>query len=237
MHAVILAAGEGSRMGAYTADRPKPFIEVGGRTLFDRQYELVADCADECTVVLGYAAENVRDQVENVRGQVENVQTIVVSDWREYDNAESLRRALDRITDDTLVCNGDIVVSESVVASLLACHRRQQQSIVGCLPGIQHEHTAIQCTADGDVIEYGMIPGHRHAGIGVIDQRDRKAALDWLERNPTEWYPGLYPVVGATRAFVPPGEHVEINRPSDIDRARRQFPLEETADESTVQTE
>jgi choline kinase len=37
MKGLILAAGRGSRMGALTADRPKCMMEIGGRTLFDRQ--------------------------------------------------------------------------------------------------------------------------------------------------------------------------------------------------------
>ena len=41
---LLFAAGMGTRMGALTADRPKPLIEVAGRTLLDRALDL-ADAA------------------------------------------------------------------------------------------------------------------------------------------------------------------------------------------------
>ena len=42
MKAIILSAGQGSRLGHLTDDRPKCLIDFGGRTLLDRQLDTLA---------------------------------------------------------------------------------------------------------------------------------------------------------------------------------------------------
>jgi L-glutamine-phosphate cytidylyltransferase len=59
---VILAAGRGRRMGAATSSGPKCLLEVGGRTLLDRQVAaLRAAGVDEVGVVVGWHAERFAD--------------------------------------------------------------------------------------------------------------------------------------------------------------------------------
>lgn len=58
---MLLAAGRGERMGALTADRPKPLLEVGGRSLIDRQLaRLAAAGIDEVVVNLSWHGEQIR---------------------------------------------------------------------------------------------------------------------------------------------------------------------------------
>ncbi len=49
--AMVFAAGLGLRMGALTADRPKPLVEVGGRALIDRTLDLVEAAGPDRVVV------------------------------------------------------------------------------------------------------------------------------------------------------------------------------------------
>ncbi len=49
--AMVFAAGLGLRMGALTADRPKPLVEVGGRALIDRTLDLVDEAGPARVVV------------------------------------------------------------------------------------------------------------------------------------------------------------------------------------------
>lgn len=55
---MILAAGFGTRMGALTADRPKPLVQVAGRPLIDHALEVAAGAGAAPVVVnLHYKAE------------------------------------------------------------------------------------------------------------------------------------------------------------------------------------
>ena len=58
MKAIILAAGEGSRLRPYTLDRPKCLVEVAGVSLIDRQISILQSCGiDEVVVIGGYRSE------------------------------------------------------------------------------------------------------------------------------------------------------------------------------------
>jgi choline kinase len=229
MHAVILAAGEGSRLGSHGSEVPKAFIDLAGRTLYDRQHNCLTGHVDELTVVLGYAHENVVDDITDAR-------TIVMEDWDDYENAESLRRGLDGIDDDVLVLNGDVVVTEATIASVIDQHSSAtDRSVVAYIPGYQNHSTALRSDDRGLVATYGMITGHRHAGLGVIDRSHLDAARRYLYRHRHEWYPGLYTAIETEMAPIPADQHIEINYPRDLFAARRKLPLE-APDELDLQT-
>ncbi|MDX1744647.1 MAG: UTP--glucose-1-phosphate uridylyltransferase AglF [Halobacteriales archaeon] len=58
MKAVVLAAGEGTRLRPLTEDRPKAMVEVGGRPLLSHSFEQLRSLgADEFIVVVGYLKE------------------------------------------------------------------------------------------------------------------------------------------------------------------------------------
>lgn len=231
MHGVILAAGEGSRMGEHTDDRPKAFLELGERTLYERQREVLAPHVETVTVVLGYEAEAVRDEL------VRDDRALVFKEWQAYENGESLRRALADVCsgadasgddpDDVLVLNGDVLVTRHCIDRLCRRHAELAESVVGCLSGQQDEHTAIRCDEEGRVTDYGRLAGHRHAGLGVIDGADVDRAREVLRANRSEWYPVVYPELGARRVFVPHEHHVEINRPADLRDALRHLQLDD----------
>ena len=207
-------------MGDVTEDVPKAFLEVGGRTLYDRQREALSGHVDGISVVLGYKYENVVDDLSWA-------DPVVFERWDEYENAESLRRALERVDDDVLVLNGDVVVEPALLDRLVDRYRLFDGAfnVVGCLPGVQDEHTAIECDAADNVVDYGMIPGHRHAGVGIISHRHRDAALSVLADNRGEWYPFVYPATPTKGVVVSPTRHLEINCPDDLATARERLPF------------
>ncbi len=222
MHAVILAAGEGSRLERENRV-PKAFLELGGKTLYERQLEALAPHVDAITVVLGYGSEHVLERIAPER-------TIIVEHWEQYDNAESLRQALCDETvgdDDVLILNGDVIITGAVIDGLIAHHSAiaGAYSVVGALESVAGDHTALQCGSDGTVTDYGLIEGYRHAGVGILDrsQIERARAILWEHRE--GWYPVIYPELETKLVQVPPAHHLEINRPEDSNRAKERLPL------------
>ena len=57
MKVVILGAGQGKRLLPLTADIPKALLDIGGKSLIERQIEAFAACGvKDYLVVTGYAA-------------------------------------------------------------------------------------------------------------------------------------------------------------------------------------
>ena len=64
MKAIILSAGQGSRLGHLVDDRPKCLIDFNGRSLLDRQLDtLEANGVHEAVVVTGFHDELVSEAI------------------------------------------------------------------------------------------------------------------------------------------------------------------------------
>src|SRR5688572_22632471 len=66
--AVILAGGRGLRLGALTADRPKPMIMLHGRPFLEYLIDLLRDQGfSDVLLLLGYRADMIQDHFGNGR--------------------------------------------------------------------------------------------------------------------------------------------------------------------------
>ena len=64
MKAMLLAAGRGERMGALTADKPKPLLSLGSETLIERHLRLLAAAGyREIVINLSYRGGQIRAAV------------------------------------------------------------------------------------------------------------------------------------------------------------------------------
>ncbi|GAA2922545.1 phosphocholine cytidylyltransferase family protein [Streptomyces thioluteus] len=110
---MILAAGRGSRLMPFTADRPKCLVEIGGRTLLQRHTEaLGAAGAEEIGVVAGWHAEAFEGTGPRV---------FVNPRWAGTSMAESLAAADPWLRDGpVLVAYGDIVYAPATARALAA---------------------------------------------------------------------------------------------------------------------
>jgi choline kinase len=123
MKAIILSAGQGSRLGHLTDDRPKCLIEFGGRSLLDRQLDtLAANDVKDVVVVTGFRDDQIERVVERRRtaGEGPTVRTVFNPFYKVADNLGSLFLVRDELTGECLVWNGDTLVSNALMARVVA---------------------------------------------------------------------------------------------------------------------
>jgi len=123
MKAIILSAGQGSRLGHLVDDRPKCLIDFNGRTLLDRQLDtLEANGIHEAVVVTGFHDDRIEEALAKRSGGP-SVRTIFNPFYKVADNTGSLYMAREELSGDCLVWNGDTLVSRALMAKVVGNDR------------------------------------------------------------------------------------------------------------------
>ena len=114
-HAIILAAGSGSRLNGASGGTPKCLVEVGGKPLIRHSLEMLASAGvDSVCVVIGYQAEQVRAAVGDSCNFVEN------PDYADTNSLYSFALCKNWISDSTLVMNCDVLAHPEILRHVLA---------------------------------------------------------------------------------------------------------------------
>jgi L-glutamine-phosphate cytidylyltransferase len=123
MKAIILSAGQGSRLGHLVDERPKCLIDFNGRTLLDRQLDtLEANGVHQAVVVTGFHDDRI-EEVLAKRGGGPRVRTVFNPFYKVADNTGSLYMAREELTGDCLVWNGDTLVSTALMKRVVTNDR------------------------------------------------------------------------------------------------------------------
>ncbi len=118
--AVLLAAGEGTRLHPFTLDRPKCLVEVGGRPLLDRALAAL-EAAGFTTVILvtGYR-EDVLQTFLAARESTLQVTCVRNPEYARTNNAYSLWSAREAVPGGFVLLDGDLLFEPGVLTTLLA---------------------------------------------------------------------------------------------------------------------
>jgi choline kinase len=198
MKAIILSAGQGSRLGRLTEDRPKCLIDFGGKTLLDRQLDtLAANGVEEAAVVTGFRDDQIEAALARRRGGP-RVQTIYNPFYKVADNTGSLYMARHELAGDCLVWNGDTLVSNGLMAKVLANRQPGICVTIDRKDSYDADDMKVVVDADGRLKQIGkrISTGVNAESIGLLAFRDGGAerfrdAIDEAIRTPegtTIWY-------------------------------------------------
>ena len=232
MEAIVLAAGEGSRMGERTAKLPKLFLEIGGRPLYDHQISRLAPHCDRISVVLGHGFDNGTApepafDTDDIAADTD-VEFVVIDEWATTENSYTARTALERIGDeDVLLVCGDVVFTQSVIDDVVRTYERDFRddgfSGVGVVEGIQDKMTAVRWNDEDVITEYGAIEGHQEIGLFVLNAAHRERAMETLNGEKNDWFPIIFENVPSKPIRVDECERHEINTPAHLRAAREKW--------------
>ncbi len=115
-HAILLSAGQGSRLLPLTAERPKCLIDFSGRSLIEWQIEMLArGGVKRIDVVTGFKT----DEVEYAVSQINDLRVDIKCHFNPFfkvaDNLGSCWIVRHLMKDDFMILNGDTLVSEEIV--------------------------------------------------------------------------------------------------------------------------
>ena len=118
MQAVILAAGEGRRLGPLTEGRPKPMIPVGNRPILESVLEAAIEAgADEIVLVVGHARERIQSHFGD--GDRWNVPIHYVTQKHRLGAAHALSLVESHVEGEFLALHGDQLVEAALLERLL----------------------------------------------------------------------------------------------------------------------
>ena len=117
--AIILSAGQGSRLLPLTQDQPKCLIPFSGKTLIEWQIaSLAANGIDDIAVVTGFRTEKVEAALAAIPAV--RSRTLFNPFFKVADNLGSCWIARGEMDRDFIILNGDTLVSPGIVAKLIA---------------------------------------------------------------------------------------------------------------------
>jgi choline kinase len=230
--AIILSAGKGSRLLPLTAERPKCLIELNGKSLLEWQLDSLqgAGVAD-IVVVTGFAEETVAEVTSRRRG----VRTLFNPFYHVADNLGSVWMARAELDRDTLLLNGDTLVSPRLLDRVLQARTGPIAVTVDEKPS--YDSDDMKVLRDGDrLLRIGkaLEPGAYNAeSIGLLAFRGEgpglfAAQVDRMMRRPDgtrRWYLRAIDDLASAGADVRTvsimgEEWQEVDFPEDVEAAK-----------------
>jgi L-glutamine-phosphate cytidylyltransferase len=225
--AIILAAGNGSRLRPLTNDRPKCLLDVDGHPLIDHQLDALRPLGvTDVVVVVGYCGAQIRRHVGGAARYVENVR------WASTNSLYSLWLARDELGSGALILNSDVLAPNALFERLV--HSPAPDAVlVQRGSGFEAEDMKVMLRGV-EVVDFGKdLPperAHAHnvgvAKFSVAGGRRLAECLDLLvaHGHDNDWVPVAFrafasewPLIAVATDGLP---WIEIDYAADLDRAR-----------------
>lgn len=143
--AVILAAGEGTRLRPLTQNRPKPMLPATHRPILEHVLDALIEAGvHDLYLVVGYKRDRVQDYFgATYRGRPLNY----IVQEKQLGTGHALLQAQDEVSGEFLVVNGDQIIDQNIVTDVIDAATEPERSPIATLGVL----------AQTDVSNYGAV--------------------------------------------------------------------------------
>ena len=236
MKAIIISAGQGSRLLPLTLDMPKCLVRVDGRAILDHQIAaLVGAGIGEIVVVGGYRFDQLAAHVSTLGGTA--AATLVRNPfWAVASSIGSVWAARDHLREPFCLLNGDTIFDVEVIAHALQAARPGVNLVVERIGTAEIDDMLVQCDGARVLgVAKTLAPEaatHRSLGIIVSPDDDGARYADALEEvigapgGSDAYHHAIIDRLAQQDAVTAIENRAaywqEIDRPEDIDRWTRE---------------
>ncbi len=136
MKAVILSAGEGTRMRPLTITKPKTMLPVAGKPIIRYNIEALRDCGvTDILLIVGYKEEMVKNYFKDGKDLGVNIYYKTQKDLEGTANA--IGYAKDFIEDSIIVLNGDIILDVSILSEIISNYEKSNPDTLMVLKEVE----------------------------------------------------------------------------------------------------
>jgi len=116
LKAVILAAGEGTRLRPYTETMPKVMLPVGNKPILEYVFDAVKNSGiEEIILIVGYKKEVIMEYFKNYKG----IKITYIEQEKQLGTAHALMQAKSKINEPFLVLSGDNIIDRESILKLI----------------------------------------------------------------------------------------------------------------------
>ncbi|MDG6243622.1 MAG: sugar phosphate nucleotidyltransferase [Methanolobus sp.] len=222
MKAVILAAGEGTRMRPLTSSKPKVMLPIANKPMIEHTIKAAIDAGiSEFLIVTGYREDAIRNYFND--GSVFGINIEYVRQEEQLGTANAIACANGYVEGKFIVLNGDMLVSTQHIRQLML---RTEDAVISVKEVEEPSHFGVIETSGNNVtriIEKPKDPPTNlaNAGIYLFDE----IVFDYIQRTGKSKR-GEYEITDSLQMMIEDGymigfeilttEWIDIGRPWDM---------------------
>ena len=228
MKALVLAAGEGTRMRPLTASTPKPLLLTAGKPFLEHTFEALRGAGvDEAFLLAGWMEDRLRERSRD--GSALGIKITYLEQKERRGTAHAIGIAANEMHDDFLCVNGDVVVSAETIRGLLRFREKHPRNLITVVE-VQNPR------------EFGVITAGKDDVVTAIDEKPERPSGNLVNAGLYLFSPEIFPAIARTppsprgefeitdtlrlllperkvAAFVSKAPWVDVGRPWDLLRA------------------